>query len=64
MSGGPKVPEIFKVNKTSQTERTVTFSGDDASISLATSPEKVTYFDGFSKFVVTFQPVVDDDETK
>jgi hypothetical protein len=64
MSGLPKVPLVVKVRKRAVTEHTITFSGDEDSISLSGPSEDIAYFEGFDNFVVTFQPVAPDDETK
>jgi hypothetical protein len=62
LSGGPKTPAVFKVKRTSIADNTVTFSGDDASISLAAKPEDVNYFRDFVDYIVIFQPIAPDDD--
>jgi hypothetical protein len=64
MSGGPKVPLIEKVKRTSIGKNTVSFSNDDVSIAMAASPEDINYFKDFDTYIVTFQPVAPDDDTK
>jgi hypothetical protein len=63
MSGGPKTPLVVKVRKRAVTSNTITFSGDEVSMSLSGPSEDIAYFEGFDTFVVTFQPVAPD-ETK
>lgn len=64
MSGGGKPPQVLKVKRTSISDNTATFSGDDSSISLAEKPEDINYFRVFEDYVVTFQPIPPDDDTK
>ena len=64
MSGGSKPPQVLKVKRTAIGDNTVSFSGDDASISLAEKPEDINYFRVFKDYIVTVQPIAPDDDTK
>ena len=62
VSGGPHVPLVVKVKKTATTDNSVSFSGEEDSITLTGPKEDIKYFKNFNTFVVTFQPVEDDTE--